>query len=279
MSGTFNQMLPRTTTSLAVCLVLLTACSFQPRYSRPGVPVPPAYKELVPTTEDEAWKAAHPADGSPRGKWWQALDDPRLNRLEEQVDISNQNIAAAAASFASARAIVRESRSQFFPAITGALTGTDSRLATFGPKPAGVSYTQYSSPFQASWEPDLWGRVRNTVGANTISAQVSAADLESTRLSAHAELAIDYFQLRSQDTLKELLDSTVAAYREALELTQDRYEAGLDSDEAVAQAETQLKSAEAIDTNIGVLRAQYEHAIALLVGEPASTFSIPAESL
>ncbi len=143
----------------------------------------------------------------------------------------------------------------------------------------GATFTTYSLPLDASWEPDLWGRIRNTVKANTFAAQASVADLENVRLSAQADLAADYYELRAQDALKQVLDSTVSAYQEALELTRDLYKAGLDSDEAVAQAEAQLKTTQAQDTNLGVLRAQYEHAIALLAGQPASTFAIPVEAL
>ena len=143
---------------------------------------------------------------------------------------------------------------------------------------AGTS-TFYSLPFDATWVPDLWGRVRNQVRANTASAQASAADLENVRLTAQAEVAVDYYNLRGQDDLKQLLDSTVIAYQESLNLTKVLYETGIDSDEAVAQAETQLETTQAADTNLGILRSQYEHAISMLVGEPASTFSIPAEPL
>ena len=141
------------------------------------------------------------------------------------------------------------------------------------------SFTDYSLPFDASWEPDFWGRIRNTVRANIYAAQASAADLENVRLTDQAELAVDYYELRAQDSLKELLDSTVIAYQETLDLTRSQYKAGLSTDEAVAQAEAQLKAAQAQDTNLGILRAQYEHAIAVLTGQPASTFSLRANAL
>ncbi len=175
--------------------------------------------------------------------------------------------------------MIREARAQYFPTLTANPGITNSRLSTAFGQTVGATFTTYSLPLDASWEPDLWGRIRNTVKANTFAAQASVADLENVRLSAQADLAADYYELRAQDALKQLLDSTVSAYQEALELTRDLYKAGIGNDEAVAQAEAQLKATQAQDTNLGVLRAQYEHAIALLVGQPASTFSIPAEAL
>jgi NodT family efflux transporter outer membrane factor (OMF) lipoprotein len=204
------------------------------------------------------------------------MNDPQLNALEEKLNISNQNIAAAAANVQAARAMIREARAQYFPTVTVNPGITNSRLSTAFGQTVGITYTAFTAPLEASWEPDLWGRIRNTVKSNTFAAQVSAADLENARLSAQADLAADYYQLRGQDALKQVLDSTVSAYREQLELTHDLYQAGLDNDEAIAQAESQLKATQAQDTNLGVLRAQYEHAIALLTGQPASTFSIPA---
>jgi NodT family efflux transporter outer membrane factor (OMF) lipoprotein len=254
------------------------------------VDTPAAYKELAPppSATKESWKEAVPSDGAIRGKWWEAFHDPGLNALEERIDISNQNIAAASASFAAARALVREAKSQYYPMLTagaditrshpsagqfGALLGPSGHALTLG------TSTDHSLPVQASWEPDLWGQVRQAVRTNSAAAQVSAADLETVRLSAHAELAIDYYDLRGQDTLQRLLDDTTAAYREALDLVRTQYQAGLANEEAVAAAETQWESAEAQAANVGVLRARYEHAIALLVGQAPSTFSIHPEDL
>jgi NodT family efflux transporter outer membrane factor (OMF) lipoprotein len=264
--------------ALLPVVVLLTACNIGPRYTRPVAPVPSAYKELAtaPNTED-VWKPAQPHDGSARGKWWERFNDPRLNELEEKLDISNQNIAAAAANVLAARAMIREARAQYFPTISTNPGITNSRLSTAFGQTVGITYTTYSFPFDASWEPDLWGRVRKTVEANAFAAQASVADLENVRLSAQTDLAADYYELRAQDTLKHLLDATVRSYREALELTNNLYTAGVDSDEAVAQAEAQLKATQAQDTSLGVLRAQYEHAIAALIGQPASTFSLSVE--
>ena len=225
------------------------------------------------------WKPAQPSDEAARGKWWESFHDPQLNQLEEKLNISNQNIVAAAANVQAARAMVRAARAQYFPAITANPGITNSRLSTAFGQSIGATFTTFSLPLDASWEPDLWGRIRNTVKANTFAAQASVADLENVRLSAQADLAADYYQLRAQDALKRLLDSTVRAYQETLELTLDVYKSGLGNDEAVAQAESQLKATEAQDTNLGVLRAEYEHAIALLTGQPASIFSLPEQAL
>ncbi len=265
--------------TLGSMAALSMACSIGPKYARPSTPVPPAYKELAAPAVNGDWKSAQPRDDAARGKWWESFNDGQLNELEESLNISNQGIAAAAANVLAARALIREARAQYFPTVTAAPAITNSRLSTGFGKPLGITYTNYSFPFDASWEPDLWGRIRATVKANSFAAQVSVADLENVRLSAEAELAADYYQLRGQDALKQIFDSTVSAYQEALELTRDLYTAGLGNDEAVAQAEAQWKATQAQDTNLGVLRAQYEHAIALLAGQPASTFAVPAEAL
>ena len=276
--------------ALGTILLLVTGCSVGPKYVRPPVPSPPAYKEIpqAAAKESEIWRATQPKDGTNRGNWWEVFNDPQLNELEEKASSSSQEIAAAADNFLAARALVREARSQYFPTVTTNPSILNSRPSPgqFGGLQAGSSsgagltvksYTDYSLPFDASWEPDFWGRIRSTVRANIYAAQASAADLENVRLSVQAELAVDYYELRAQDSLKELFDSTVTAYQDALNLTRDQYKAGLGNDEAVAQAEAQLKSAQAQDTNLGILRAQYEHAIAVLIGQPASSFSLPRE--
>lgn len=261
-------------------LSLLTAgCNFAPKYVKPSVPAPPAFKELGAANVEGDWKPAQPSDRASRGRWWESFHDPELNRLEEQLNISNQNIAAAAANVQAARALIREARSQYFPAVAANPSITNTHLSNGFGQSFSATFSVYSLPLQASWEPDLWGRVRNTVQSNAYAAQAAAADLENARLSAQSDLAGDYYELRAQDALKQVLDSTVAAYTETLELTHNLYRAGLDSDEAVAQAESQLQAAQAQDTNVGVLRAQYEHAIAVLAGQPASAFAIPAQAL
>jgi len=265
-----------------------------PKYHTPSAETPAAYKELTPAdfTNTDGWKVAQPKDDALRGKWWEIFNDPQLNALEEKVNVSNQNIAAAAASFFAARALVKEARSQLFPTVTTTPAITVQRQSsTLSSGKAGGSsgsgstssstgtFTDYTLPFDATWQPDLFGRVRNTIRSAAYGAQASAADLENTRLTVRADVAADYFQLRGQDALKQLLDSTVVAYQQSLELTRALYETGIDSDEAVAQAETQLESTQAQDAALGVQRAQFEHAIAMLTGQPASTFSIPIEPL
>ncbi|MGB2677560.1 MAG: efflux transporter outer membrane subunit [Candidatus Acidiferrum sp.] len=278
-----------TLTALIACASFQSGCAVGPKYARPPVEAPSAYKELRQegAQSESNWKTARPNDAAVRGKWWETFHDPQLNELEEKASLSNQNIAAAAASFLAARSLVRQARSQYFPTVTTnpSIVNTRPSPAQFGGLQTGSptaltvkSYTDYSLPFDASWEADLWGRVRGNVRASVYAAQASAADLANVRLSEQAELAVDYYELRAQDSLKQVLDSTVVAYQETLALTQSQYRAGLTSDEAVAQAEAQLKAEQAQDTNLGILRAQYEHAIAVLVGQPASSFSLSANA-
>ena len=272
-------------------LLLMMGCTVGPRYVRPPVETPTAYKEIpqAAAMESESWQASQPKDATNRGKWWKVFNNPQLDELEEKASSSNQEIVGAINNFVAARAMVREARAQYFPTLTSNPSITNARPspAQFGGVRAGSSmgvslsvrsYTSYSLPFDASWEPDFWGRLRNGVRTNVYAAQASAADLENVRLSVQAELAADYYELRAQDSLKEVLDATVNADQDALNHTRAQYKAGLGSEEAVAQAEAQLKAAQAQDTNLGILRAQYEHAIAVLAGQPPSTFSLPAQS-
>lgn len=263
--------------ALAAALVLILAgCAAGPRYMRPGVSTPAAFKEI-----DPAWKISQPKDDALRGKWWEAFHDPQLNALEEKVNISNQTIAAAAAGYLAAQAAVKEARSQYFPAITGGTSITNAHLVipSAAASPIGQTFTEYSIPFSASWEPDVWGRVRNAVKSSKYAAQASAADLENVRLAAQASLAADYYELRAHDSLRQVLDSAVSAYAQTLDLNQALFRSGVGSDEAVQQTEVQLRAAQAQAANTAVLRAQYEHAIALLIGEPASTFELSVEAL
>jgi NodT family efflux transporter outer membrane factor (OMF) lipoprotein len=279
-----------------ICIVmtpcLLAGCVVGPKYHRASIDTPVAYKELTPPDfqNTDGWKVAQPKDDALRGKWWEIFNNPQLNALEEKVNVSNQSIAAAAASFLAARALVKEARSQLFPTVTTnpAITvqrpsatssrgGSSSGTGTGSSSSSPGTFTDYTLPFDATWQPDLFGRIRNTVRSAAYGAQASAADLENTRLTVQAEVAVDYFQLRGQDTLKELLDSTVIAFQQSLDLTRALYDTGIDSEEAVAQAETQLEATKAQDAALGIQRAQFEHAIAMLTGQPASTFSIPIE--
>jgi NodT family efflux transporter outer membrane factor (OMF) lipoprotein len=260
-----------------------------PKYHTPSTETPPVYKELTPADfkNTDGWKVAQPKDDALRGNWWEIFNDPQLNALEEKVNVSNQNIASAAASFQAARALVKEARSQLFPTASTNPSITTSRSpATFsggtttGSTTTGSNVsTLYSFPFDATWQPDLFGRIRNTVSAAAYGAQASAADLELTRLTMQTDVAVDYFQLRGQDSLAEVLDATVIAYQQSLDLTKSLYDTGIDSAEAVAQAETLLEQTKAQAVALGIQRAEFEHAIAMLTGQPASTFSIPVEPL
>src|SRR5690348_16842507 len=265
-------------------LFLFKGCDKAPKYAKPSVATPPAYKEISPDAfkETNDWKFAKPNDGVIRGKWWEMFNDPQLNGLEEQLNSANQNIALADANFRAARAIVKESRSELFPTVTTSpsiIVSRQSGAVTHSNVSPGRSSVNYTLPFDATWEPDFWGRIRNTVIASASEAQASAADLQNVRLTVEAELAFDYYQLRSLDAEKRLLDTTIAAYQQQLDLTRVRFQTGIVSDEDVAQAETQLKTTQAQATNLGVARAQFEHAIAVLTGQPASTFSLPDSPL
>lgn len=277
----------RATICFAVTLCLLNGCMVGPKYHRPSTDSPAAYKELTPAEfkDTEGWKVAQPKDDALRGKWWEIFNNPELNALEEKVNVSNQTIASAAAAFFAARALVKEARAQLFPTVTTNPAITVQRpSATLGGGSSSTTssrgtFTDYTLPFDATWQPDLFGRVRNTVRAAAYGAQASAADLENTRLTIQADVVADYFQLRGQDSLRELLDATVIAFQESLDLTTALYETGIDSEESVRQAETLLEATKAQAAALGIQRAQFEHAIAMLTGQPASTFSIPVEPL
>lgn len=258
--------------------LLLSACTVGPNYVRPSVETPPAYKEIGDGT---SWKVAEPRDELIRGAWWELFGDSQLNALEEQVSISNQNIAVAEAQYRQALALVQASRAGYFPTVTLGPSYSRSRrpVGAGGAVRSSVITSDYLLNGQASWEPDVWGKIRRTVEGAKASAQASAADLAAARLSAQAALAQDYFQLCSLDAQKKLFDRTVSAYQTFLELTNNRYASGVASRADVLQAETQLRTAQAQAIDIGVQRAQLEHAIALLIGKPASVFSIPVSPL
>jgi NodT family efflux transporter outer membrane factor (OMF) lipoprotein len=274
----------RSALAVLLSLVLFGACTVGPKYHTPTVQTPEAYTELTPKdfSQTEGWKTAQPKDDALRGKWWEIFNDPELNALEEKVNVSNQNVLAATSSFFAARALVRQARAQYFPTVTTSPSITPQRpsaTAEGSSAATATTFTDYSLPFDATWQPDLFGRVRNTVRSSVAGAQASAADLENVRLTIQAELAGDYFSLRGEDALKKLLGDTVVAFQKSLDLTKVLYETGIDSDEAVAQAETQLETTQAQATAVEISRAQFQHAIAALVGEPASTFSIREASL
>ena len=247
-------------------LALLAGCAVGPQYKRPDVEVPMAFKE----TGD--WKLAEPQDGVPRGPWWGIFGDPQLHALEDQVDISNQNLRAAEAQFRAAQAVVRASRAAGFPTVSGRAGASRSGQGN-------ETKSLFTAGVDAGWEIDLWGKVRRTVEAGEANVQASAADLESLRLSTQGTLAQNYFELRVADAQRQLLDETVAGYERSLQLVNNQYNAGLVARGDVIQAETQLKSAQAQAIDAGIQRAQFEHAIALLIGKPASSFSIPKAAI
>jgi len=257
---------------LFVSLLLLSGCAVGPRYSKPTVSPPPGYKEVPPD-----WKSAQPNDQIARGKWWEIFQDTQLNSLEEQVNVSNQNLKAVEAQFRQARALVRFNRAAYYPTVTAGASAEREHLSQHRPLVSSSTPTNATDlviPFDVSYEADVFGRVRHTVEAARSSAQASAADLESVSLSLHAELAVDYFQMRTLDAEEQLLNSNVTAFERALELTQNRYTGGVASAVDVAQAQTQLENTRTQAIDVLIQRAQNEHAIAALTGQPASTFSI-----
>ena len=259
----------------SVVALFISGCTVGPNYVRPTAEAPASYKEIP-----QNFKEALPSDEVSKGKWWRVYNDPQLNDLEEQVVVSNQSLKAEQAQFVAARAAVRIARSQFFPSVTGGLSaGHFSNSANRPTGSTNVNYQDYQLPVDASYEPDLWGKVRRMVEANRSEAQATAADLANVQLSLQAELASDYFEMRGLDAQKQLLDSTVESYEKALELTQTRYQGGVATAVDVAQAQTQLETTRAQSIDVGVNRAAFEHAIAVLVGKPASTFTLPPLSL
>lgn len=299
---------------LCVALCLLPACNPGPKYVKPPAATPSAFKEAVPQEykEGTGWKIAQPGDDKIRGKWWEMYNDPQLNALEEQVQVSNQSIIQAEANFRSSRTLVASARASLFPAITASSSYTNSRFSqtartsTVVPSAAGTNASTgtatgttsttgsgststttgvagggnigvintFSLPIDVSYTVDLWHKVRNTIAANSFTAQASGADIATALLSTRAELAQDYFQVRALDAERTILQDTLENYRRALNLTTTLFQTGLESEQDVAQAKTQLDTATAQATDLGVARAQYEHAIATLIGKPASAFSL-----
>jgi NodT family efflux transporter outer membrane factor (OMF) lipoprotein len=272
-------------------LLISLGCVVGPKYHPPANQAPAAvYKESpAQFKETGGWTVAQPADAKLRGKWWEIFNDAELNALEDQLNINNQNIKQYFENFMEARAVVREARSQYFPTLSVAPAFTRSRTSgNLNTTPVNTSGTGaqpqlqstiYSLPLEASWEPDLWGKVRNTVRQAQYAAQVSAADLENERLTEQASLAEYFFEIRGQDELQKIYNETVEADKKALELNKAAYETGVGDEISVVEAETTLQSARAGATNVAIARAQYEHAIAMLVGKAASNFSIPVKAM
>ncbi|HSB63661.1 MAG TPA: efflux transporter outer membrane subunit [Thermoanaerobaculia bacterium] len=261
--------------ALAVALVL-PSCAVGPNYQKPTSPAPAAFKEA--SVEPSEWKLAQPGDSLPRGAWWKIFGDPGLDELEEQVSPANQTVAQAEARFRAARAAVRQARADFYPTATGSASVTRSRASgarSGSPGAAPVTATLYGASADASWELDVWGRVRRSVESSVASAEAAAADLENVRLSMQAELAVDWFLLHGFDAQKELLETNVIAQERALHLTQNRHDQGVVSGVDVAQAETLLETTRSQVIELGIARAQTEHAIAVLVGKAPADLTIP----
>ena len=265
---------------IVVCIAagVLAGCNVGPKYKKPSVPMAAGYKESLPDyfKEGQGWKTAQPGDQTLRGDWWEIFGDPELNALEQELTISNQDLKAAEARFRQARAMIRFNRASEFPTISTSPSISSLRDSSNRPYfPANVNATgDFVLPFDVSYEVDLWGRVRHTVSSAREEAQATAADLETASLTLHAELAMDYFELRSADAQKQLLDDTVKAYTDAVQLTTARFQGGVAPKADVAQAQTQLDQTRVQDTDVGVQRAQFEHAIAVLIGKPPAAFTL-----
>ena len=271
---------------LTAALLLSLGCTVGPHYHKPQATTPaaPNYKESPVNFQDaDGWKVASPQDAMLHGNWWEIFNQPELNDLEAQLNIDNQNIKVFFENYLAARAQIREARAQYYPTATIGASATRSHTAgtaTGGAgQTSGGTFSEFQIPAEISWAPDLFGRVRNTVREFQANAQVSAADLENERLLEQATLAETYFQIRGQDALQALLNATVKADEELVELAKTRYEVGTDTEVSVQQAVQTLESARAAATNVGVLRAQYEHAIATLLGKSATDFKMPVQPL
>lgn len=277
----------RRATAAASCTlfsILLAGCLPGPRYHKPAAPAAtaPSYKESTVNFQDApGWKVASPNDAMLRGKWWEIFNDPELNSLEDQLNVNNQNIKVSFENFMAARALIREARAQYWPTVTTSPAWSRSRssgnLGLSSTANAGHESTLWSFPVDVSWQPDLFGKIRNEVREAEYGAQVSAADLANEELAEQASLAEFYFELRGQDALQKILNDTVEADKKSLDLTKNLYDTGIDDYISVVQAQTTLQSAESAALNAGVNRAQYEHAIAMLIGKPATDFSLEAK--
>ena len=284
--------------SLSVALLLIAGCRVGPKYQVPPATAtaPPASYKESPTqfANSDSWQVAQPQDAMLRGKWWEIYNDSELNALEDRLNIDNQTIKQAFENFMEARTLIAQARSQLYPTLGTApsfqrsrssanlrniTTGTSSSGNTGTVTVTGQQSTIESLPLDVSWEPDLWGKVRNTIREEQYAAQMSAADLENERLTEQASLAAFYFEIRGQDALQDLYDRTVEADKKALDLTQSLYDSGIDDQISVVEAQNTLQNAQSTAINLDVARAQYEHAIAVLIGTNPSSFSIPVKPL
>ena len=258
-----------------ILFIALAGCAVGPDYKRPDVPVSSTFKEL------EGWRDARPQDDLPRGQWWSVFGDAELDRLLARIEVSNQNVRAAEARVRQARSVTDQARSAFFPPINANASGVRSKAPSLSNSPsfATGAVNTWNANLATSWELDFWGKLRRTLEASDASWQASDAQLEAAKLSARASLAQAYFNLRAAESTQKLLQDTVAAYQKSLDLTQNRYNAGVAARVDVVQAEVQLKSAQAQLIDIGVDRATFEHAIAILVGDAPANFSLASAPL
>ena len=273
-------------TGAGLALTLVAGCNVGPKYQAPAPTAitAPNYKESTVNFQDEeGWKVADPQEGMLRGNWWEVFHEPELNALEEQLNVDNQNIKISFENFMAARATINEARAQYWPTITTSPSWNRSRTSANQRVTAvlntGTTSSLWSLPVNATWTPDLWGKVRNQVSQATSTAQVSAADLELEKLTEQSLLAQYYFEIRGQDTLQKILNDTVEADKSSLQYTQVQYDTGIGTYIAVTQARTTLASAQAAADAAVLLRAQYEHAIAMLVGKVATEFSVPVRPM
>jgi len=265
----------------ALCM-MLAGCNVGPKYVPPATTAPPAYKESPEQfKENGAWTVAQPQDAALRGKWWEIYNEPDLNALEDDLNVDNQNIREAFENFMEARALVRETRSQLFPTLSVGPSYTRSQASSnlgsgaIATNQSGKQAQVFELPGEVSWEPDLWGKVRNEVRSSQYTAQVSAADLALEKLTEQASLAEYFFEIRGQDALQKILDEAVDTDKKSLDAEQGRYDTGVDDEISLVQAQTTLATAQSAAINNKIARAQFEHAIAVLIGKPASGFSIP----
>jgi NodT family efflux transporter outer membrane factor (OMF) lipoprotein len=257
---------------LILAALLLTGCAVGPKYKTPAVPVPPVYKEAA------NWKTAQPNDQNLGGNWWEIFSDPQLNSLEQQINVSNQNLKAAVAQYQQSRAALRYVRADYYPTVTAGPSATRQMYSNNRPPQStfdGETFNDFVLPVNFSYQVNAWGRVSKNVESYREQAQASAADLAVVNLSMHAALAIDYFAARSLDAEEKLLQDTVAQYQQAFQLNEDRFQGGLASKVEVEQARTILETTRAQMVDVGVARAQYEHAVAVLVGKPPAEFTLP----
>ena len=267
-------------------VALLGGCRVGPPYHAPAPPsvTAPNYKESTVNFQDtDGWKVASPQDAMIRGNWWEVFGDPELNALEDQLNINNQNLKEYFENYMAARATIAEARSQYWPTITANPSWNRSKssgtLNNSTQANVGKQSTLWNAPIDVSWTPDFWGKIRNEVHEAEYASQVSAADLQTEKLTEQASLAEYFFEIRGQDMLQQILNQTVAAEQKSLDYNQAQYDTGVGDYISVAEAKTTVESAEAAATNVGLLRAQYEHAIAVLLGKPPSDFSVPVKPM